>query len=119
MNWKIDVSKEARADLDAHFAHLRQAQLDFGYDRQSATRLARDGIATMLTLAARLAAIPYAGTHHPNLLKGIRHVSIKHCVFWFRPDEETKTIEIFAIFRGGQNHFRHILARLSDEGEAD
>lgn len=115
MTWTIEISEEAYADLDLHHAHLLKSQIAFGYAPDEAMALARDGIVRMLDLAERLVGEPQIGTQHPALMDGIRHVTIERSIFWFHPDPDMQVIRIFAVFRSGQDHFKHIVARLGKE----
>ncbi|APE45638.1 hypothetical protein BOO69_18915 (plasmid) [Sulfitobacter alexandrii] len=119
MTWTIEISEEAYVDLELHHAHLLKSQIAFGHAPDDAMALARTGIVRMLDIAERLADMPHVGTKHPDLLVGIRHVTIERCIFWFRPDTDTRVIRILAVFRSGQDHFKHIIARLGNAEKED
>jgi plasmid stabilization system protein ParE len=44
----------------------------------------------------------------PNL----RHVTIDQAIYWFLVDEDALIVRVLAIFFGGQDHIRRMLARL-------
>ena len=61
-----------------------------------------------------LAAAPHRGTLHDDLLPGLRHVTLGRAVVWFDIVEETREVRVLAVFFGGQDHQRRMLARLLD-----
>lgn len=60
----------------------------------------------------RLVETPYIGTSRPDIHFGIRFLRRDGAVIWFLPAEERQTITVAAIFFGGQDHIRHMLARM-------
>ncbi len=55
----------------------------------------------------------HRGESHDELLPGLRHFTFGRAVYWFRIRSEQREIQVRAMFFGGQDHHRHMLARLS------
>jgi hypothetical protein len=51
-------------------------------------------------------------THRGYETLYLRHLTIDQAIYWFSVDEQTLTVRILAIFFGGQDHTRRMLARL-------
>ena len=50
-----------------------------------------------------------------DLLPGLRHLAIGRVICWFDVDDERQPVRVLAVFFGGQDHVRHMLARLLQE----
>jgi 3-oxoacyl-[acyl-carrier protein] reductase len=59
-----------------------------------------------------LANTPHRGSLHEDILPGLRHVTLGRAVIWIDIVEEKGEVRVLAVFFGGQDHFRHMLARL-------
>ena len=46
---------------------------------------------------------------------GLRHLAIGRAIYWFDVDDGRETVRVLAVFFGGQDHVRHMLARLLEE----
>jgi plasmid stabilization system protein ParE len=49
---------------------------------------------------------------HDDILPGLRHVTLGRAVIWFDVIEDKSNVRILAVFFGGQDHIRRMLARL-------
>ena len=45
----------------------------------------------------------------------MRHLSIGRAIYWFDLDDGRETVQVLAVFFGGQDHVRHMMARLLEE----
>ena len=48
-------------------------------------------------------------------MPGARHLAIGRAIYWFDVDEANETIRVLAVFFGGQDHVRHMMARLLED----
>jgi len=53
----------------------------------------------------------YAG-FGDDVFPGIRSIAIDRATYWFKIDQESRRIVVQAVFFGGQDDVRHMLARL-------
>lgn len=113
MVYKINPAAAVSTDFDQLFDHLFAACLGMGdsieeaYDR--ATRRVNDVTEDL----EKLALHPHQGTLNNDLLPGLRHVTKDRAIFYFRIDEESRVVNVLAVFFGGQEHKRHMLERLN------
>jgi len=112
MSWTIEFSEAAERDIDSLFRHFADSYADFGETRNEASKRAIDRIGQILDTAERIATEPYRGDDHDDLLLGLRHLTLKRAIYWYRIDEAAGIISILAIFYGGQDHQRRMLVRL-------
>ena len=84
----------------------------FGEALEDALDHAEALILEIRAAADRIAAAPHRGERHDNILPGPRHLTIGRAVYWFDVDDDRRTVRILAIFFGGQDHIRHMMARL-------
>ena len=54
---------------------------------------------------------PFQGTLRPDIGAGVRNVTKGRAVIYFRPEEETETLHVLAVFWGGQDHMARMTAR--------
>ena len=115
MACRLEFSVEAERDLGLIFDHLLQSYLGFGESLQSAFE--RAGVRTLEIRAAaeRILTAPHRGERHDDLLPGLRHLAIGRAIYWFDVDDDRQTVRVLAVFFGGQDHVRHMLARLLEE----
>ncbi|WP_234631603.1 type II toxin-antitoxin system RelE/ParE family toxin [Agrobacterium vitis] len=115
MAFDLVRSAASNRDLDLIFDHLVEAYLSFGdaiqeaFDRASARLKAIDDDMKALVHA------PFQGTLLPSIAPNLRHVTKNRAVIYFKVDEVKNQVQILAIFFGGQDHQRHMLARLGDD----
>ena len=53
-----------------------------------------------------------SGERRDDVLPGTRHLAIGRAIYWFDVDERRETVRILAVFFGGQDHVRRMIARL-------
>lgn len=119
MAYKILRSPAIKRDLDLVFDHLQQSYVTLGDDVLEAFERADHRIEDIKTEMNALALAPYQGTLDSDIRPGLRHVTKGRAIFYFFVDEATKTVHVLAVFFGGQDHQKHMLARLDDVGEYD
>lgn len=59
-----------------------------------------------------LGRAPFRGTLTEDLMPGLGHVTKNRAVYYFVADNDAMTVNIGAVFFGGQDHQRHMLTRL-------
>ena len=112
MAYRLEVSDEAERDFGLIFDHLYDSYLGFGEALEDALDHAEARILEIRAAADRIAAVPHGDERHDNILPGLRHLTIGRAVYWFDVDGDRRTVRILAIFFGGQDHIRHMMARL-------
>ena len=117
MTFRLEFSVDAERDFGLIFDHLLRSYLDFGESLESALDRAEARIREMQAGAERILTAPHRGKRHDDLLPGLRHLAIGRAIYWFDVDvdDERQTVRVFAVFVGGQDHVRHMLARLLEE----
>ncbi len=114
--WSVVFAADAIHDLLLIQDHLNQAYRGFGESVEEATHHAQARIEQIISSAERLAVAPLRGESHDDLLPGLRHLALDRAVYWFRMRPEQHEIQVLAVFFGGQDHQRHILVRLLQNG---
>ncbi|TWB58226.1 plasmid stabilization system protein ParE [Rhizobium sp. ERR 922] len=110
--WSLEYSRDAELDFELTFDHLFAAYLDLGDSSGEALERAASRIGELRREIDRLVETPYIGTLRPDIYPGIRFLRRDKAAVWFLPIEERKTIVVAAIFFGGQDHIRRMLARM-------
>ncbi|MFK0161026.1 type II toxin-antitoxin system RelE/ParE family toxin [Rhizobium sp. NPDC090279] len=110
--WSLEYSKDADLDFELIFDHLFAAYLDLGDAPEDALERAASRIRELRLAIDRLVETPYIGTLRPDIHPGLRFLRRDNAAVWFLPIEERRTILVAAIFFGGQDHIRRMLARL-------
>ena len=110
--WRVEFAAQAERDFDLIFDHLLQSYQEFGDEFDVAIDRTAQRLLSIQSAAQDLAKIPYQGTLRPDILDGLRFVRHNQAVYWFVADEDRKTVQVLAIFYGGQDHIRHMLTRL-------
>lgn len=110
--WTVEFAAAAERDFELIFDHLCEAYQDFGDEFETAFDRAAQRILVIQNSALDLANIPCQGTLRPDILNGARFVRRDRAVFWFVANEDRKTVQVLAVFYGGQDHIRHMLTRL-------
>ena len=103
---------DAERDFGLIFDHLLRSYLDFGERLDSALDHAEARILAIRAAAERILDAPHRGERHDEFLPGLRHLAIGRAIYWFDIDESRETVRILAVFFGGQDHVRHMMARL-------
>ena len=112
MAWRVELAAEADLDLDLIFDHLLESYQSFGESLEEAFARAEARVREVRRAADRLGTAPHRGERHDALLPGLRHVTMDRAVYWFEVDEATERVRVLAVFWGGQDHARRMLARL-------
>ena len=115
MAFRLEFSAGAERDFGLIFDHLLRSYLDFGESLQSALDHAGARVLEIRAAAERILTAPHRGERHEDLLPGLRHLAIGRAIYWFDVDEARRTVRILAVFFGGQDHVRHMLARLLED----
>lgn len=113
--WNLEYSRDAIRDFELIFDHLFAAYGNLGDTSDAAWERAADRVRQLRREIDRLVETPYIGTLRPDIHPGIRFLRRDKAATWFRPVEEERTIIVAAIFFGGQDHVRHMLARMLEE----
>ena len=112
MRFRIEFSAEAERDFALIFDHLFESYLGFGESVETALDHSEARIRQIRQEADRLAAVPFRGEIHVDLLSGLRHLTIDRAIYWFDVNEAEQRVRILAIFFGGQDRVRQMLTRL-------
>ncbi len=114
MGWQIEVSTAALRDFELIFDHLFESYTALG-DTVSDVARAAARVEQIEAEAQRMSTAPLRRETHDGILPNLRHLTLGRVIYWFVPDETTRTVRILAIFYGGQNHRLHMLTRLLSE----
>lgn len=112
MAWAVEYSSGVARDLELIFDHLFESYLGFGECAEVAFDHASRRVHEIRRAAGRLKSFPIRGTRRDDVLPGVRYLAIDRAIYWFDVDEKAKRVRVLAIFFGGQDHVRHMLARL-------
>ena len=118
MAWRTEFAAEAGRDFALIFDHLFVAYQDFGEPGADAFEKAARRVQGIRAVAEGIANAPYRGTLRDDIAPGLRFVTVDRTVFWFDLDEERQAVRVLPVFFGGQDHIRHMLARLLDRPDA-
>lgn len=108
-------SGAADHDLELAFEHLFDAYAALGEAPADALERAAARVRGIEDDIERLADAPLQGTLCPDLAPDLRRVTKRGAVFYFVADLEAQRVDVIAVFFGGQDHQRHMLARLLRE----
>lgn len=112
MDYRIEFSPSALADLDLIERHLFDSYIHFGDAADIATAKANDRISGILAGIGKLSRFPQRGVSDDALAVGLRHLTINDAITYFDLDGEASTVLVRAVFFGGQDHQTHMLRRL-------
>ena len=112
MPYKITYAADAERDFELIIDFLVESYISFGDSREDAITHALDRVTAITDDIEMLCEAPYRGTLHDDILPGLRHLTLGKAVIWFDIVEDCLEVRILAIFFGGQDHIRHMLARL-------
>ena len=115
MAFRLEFSAEAERDFALIFDHLLRSYLDFGEGLEQALEHAGRRVVEIRADAERILSAPHRGERHDDILPGVRHLSMGRAIFWFDVDEPRERVRVLAVFLGGQDHVRHMMARLLEE----
>jgi plasmid stabilization system protein ParE len=112
LDWTVKRAAGVGADLEAIYDHLLAALLDFGEPASKAHARCSARIDEIEASIDALAQAPFQGVRDDDVLPGLRHVTKDRAILYFRPDPDRQVIELLAVFHGGQDHTRRMLARM-------
>ena len=112
MAYEVLFAADAEQDFELVFEFLVESYLGFGEAMQTAIKQAERRIQSIREEIEGLTGTPHRGTLHDDLLPGLRHVTLGQAVVWFDIVEESEEVRILAVFFGGQDHQRRMLARI-------
>ena len=112
MAFRLEFSAAAERDFDLIFDHLFESYIGFGERTDQAVEHAAARILEIRSTADRILVAPFRGACHDDILSGVRHLALGPAIYWFNVDESRETVRILGVFFGGQDHIRHMLARL-------
>ena len=118
MTFRLEFSVDAERDFGLIFDHLLRSYLGFGESLDSAFGRAEAPVREAREIRAsadRILSAPHRGERHDGLLPGLRHLAIGRAIYWFDVDDRRETVRVLAVFFGGHDHVRHMLARLLEE----
>ena len=114
MAFRLEFAAEAERDFGLIFDHLLRSYLGFGESPESALDHAEARTVEIRAAADRILTAPLRGEPHDDILPGLRHLAIGRAIYWFDVGEPHETVRVLAVFFGGQDHVRHMMARLLD-----
>ncbi len=114
MDFEVELSEESENDLQQIFDHLVDAYLQMGNAAEDAVDQAAERLRRIRSDIFGLGRAPYQGTLSKEIGDGLRHVTKNRAVIYFDVYETAQTIQVIAVFFGGQDHQRHMLARLGE-----
>ena len=115
MAFRLEFAAEAERDFGLIFDHLLRSYLDFSEGPESALGHAESRIVEIRASAERILTAPHRGERYDDILPGVRHLAIGRAIYWFDVDEPHETVRVLAVFFGGQDRARHMMARLLEE----
>lgn len=110
---KVELSEESEIDLKQIFDHLVEAYTQLGETLEDAFHQASERVRCIRSDIFGLGKAPYQGTLSKEIGDGLRHVTKNRAIIYFDVYETTRTVQVIAVFFGGQDHRRHMLKRLS------
>ncbi|MCY4212601.1 MAG: type II toxin-antitoxin system RelE/ParE family toxin [Gammaproteobacteria bacterium] len=111
----LEFAVEAERDFGLIFDHLLRSYIEFGESLEGALDHAESRIAEIRATAGRVITAPHRGERHDDILPGLRHLAIGRAIYWFDVDDQQQTVRVLAVFFGGQDHVRHMIARLLED----
>lgn len=112
MAYEVVFAAEAVRDFSLILDFLAGTYAAFGEDAETAITHAEARVQSIREEIVALGKAPHRGTLHEDMLPGLRHVTIGRAIVWFDIDETARAVRVLAVFFGGQDHVRHMLARL-------
>ena len=115
MVYEVVRSIESDRDLELIFDHLERSYLSLGDPPKDAIERAASRIMKIEDEMEKLGLTPFQGTLIPEIFPDLRRVTKDNVIYYFISNKGSKTLQILAIFFGGQNHIVHMLNRLLAE----
>lgn len=113
--WRIEFSESADADLRDIYLHILNSHLSFGHSTLEARDKARARVNNIVENARRLGRTPGMGSRDADIGAGLRHVTLDMTIFYFEPHSHSETVVVRAVFYSGQDHVRHMMARMGKQ----
>jgi len=110
MTQKLKVVFSADAELDFDF--LFESYQSFGDGIVSALQQAETKTQSIRKSADKLAAHPFRGMLHDDMLPGLWYITMGRAIYWFDILEDERLVRMLAVFYGGQDHHTKMLTRL-------
>ncbi|MEW9921575.1 hypothetical protein AB2B41_18350 [Marimonas sp. MJW-29] len=119
MAWKAILTASAEHDIEAINEFLFQTQHhEFGHDIASADQLARIRVRRIIDNIHRITNTPHVGAPIKTRTRLFRRVTFDRTTYWYSTDDALETVQFYAIFTEGQDHFSRFMNRLTENGEA-
>ena len=112
MAFRLEIAVEAERDFGLIFDHLLENYIGFGEGVESAIKHAEARVMEIRAAADRILTAAYRGVRHDDFLPGLRRLTINRAIYWFDVEEENESVRLLAVFFGGQDYVRHMMARL-------
>lgn len=112
MPYRIEFAEASERDLELIFDHLLESYLSFGERTVPALEHAAGRIRDIRAAAQSLTLFPERGIVRGDILPGLRVMVMDLAIFWYDIDEQARTVRVFGMFFGGQDHIRRMLIRL-------
>ena len=112
MAFRLEFAADAEQDFGLIFDHLLRSYLGFGQRAESALDHAEARTREIRADAERILDAPHRGERHDDILPGLRRLAVGRATYWFDVDESRAVVRFLAVFFGGQDHVRHMMARL-------
>lgn len=110
--YAVEFAAEVERDFELIFDFLEESYRGFGESAEDAIVHAAARVEAIRATATRLGIAPHRGTRHPEMMPNLRHLTIDQAIYWFLVDEDALIVRVLAIFFGGPDHVRRMLARL-------
>jgi len=117
MVYRVRRARARLDDLEAIFDHLFAAHLDLGASPAEALDRAEARLIRIEADLAELGRVPHRGTLWPEVMPGLRWVTVDRAIFWFIVDEAAGEVRVLAVFFGGQDHKTRLLERIRQGGD--
>lgn len=113
MAYRVRRSVACRDDLDRLFDHLLQSYLDLGEPVREAFERAVARLGDIEHSIDGLGEVPHQGTLWPEVMENLRWTTKNRAILYFTVDDAARTVDVLAVFFGGQDHKTHILTRMT------
>lgn len=110
--YKVLLAEAVTTDLVRIYDHLIETYIELGDDLREAVDRVAERVRGIENHITRLAAAPYQGTLCPEIMPDLRRVTKGRAILYFVVNEGELELRILAVFFSGQDHLRHIVARL-------
>lgn len=116
MAYTVRRSLACRTDLERIFDFLVTAHQELGAPLAEAFDNAEARLIRIEESMQSLGRAPHRGTLWPEVMDGLRWVTIERAVFYFTVDDEAEEVRVLATFFGGQDHRQLVLDRIRGKG---